>query len=203
MKKINSAAAAALLAVGLAGCEQATAPAGEGRAAMEVGMRGDAASPRSSSSSGARSSETVGSGRIEVAARVYLESAEGGRVELTRGTARQTVEASGSDGVRLLATSEVDARAYRRVRVEFERVEADLAAGVQIGGSLVSGSVQVDGGSDGRVVVERELRVEARSGSVSRIEIDLNSDQWLGSAESGARAVSEAEFSSAVLITAR
>ncbi|MBW3628406.1 MAG: hypothetical protein KY464_03830 [Gemmatimonadetes bacterium] len=202
MKKMNAMWLAVLTAAALGGCEQATGPSGVGSAEMQVGVRGDAAPAQSSAPSGGSPSRFAG-GKIEVAARVYVESASGGWEEVTRGTSRQTVESSGADGVRLLASSEVAASSYRRVRVEFERVRADFSAGVTIGGSFVTGVLEVDGGGDGRVVVERELRMEARSGSVSHVEIDLNADQWLNRADASARTVTEAEFSSAVLVSAR
>ena len=202
MRAIRGAALGALLAAGAAGCDEAVAPGAGGSSEVRVGVRGDepapggAARPSASRSAGSR-------GRIEVAARVYLWSEGRGWEELTRGAASQTVEASGSDGVRALASARVEADSYHRVRVEFEQVEATIAASADIDGPLLSGSLRVDGGSDGMVTVERELRVEARSGASAELEIDLNADHWWDGSAAGARTVGEAEFREALRIVVR
>ena len=65
----------------------------------------------------------------------------------------ETVQASGSDGIRAFADAEVDATSYQRVRVEFERVQASLSGNLSIGGSLLGASLTVDTGSDGKIAV--------------------------------------------------
>ena len=198
----NGIAALGGLLLSLGGCDEATAPPADGWSEMRVTVSGDASGAARSAYGTAESSGGT-SGRIEVEARVYVATRGGEWVEVTRGAARQTVQASGSDGARLLARAEVRARTYERVRVEFERVEADAGAAVEIGVGGLSGSVRVTGESDGRVVVERELAMEARSGAVASLEIDLNADQWLGRADSRTRTVSEAEFRGALQISSR
>jgi hypothetical protein len=103
----------------------------------------------------------------------------------------------------VIATTAVSARRYDRVRIEFDRVEADLTGGVQVGGSLLTGVVRVDVGSGDRVVIEREVTIEARAGATTNLEIDLNASAWLNRASAGARTVTAADFSSAVLVRAR
>ena len=202
MRRIMSMTLGALLAVGATGCDEPVAPGPAGSSEMRVGVRGD--EPSGGATDGPAASRSAeSSGRIEIAARVYLWSEGPGWVEITRGTAEQTVEASGSDGVRALASARVEAGSYRRVRVEFERVERTTIASAEIGGGVISGSVRVDGGSDGRVSVERELRVEARGGAEGDLVIDLNADQWYDGASAGASTVSEAEFSQALRIVVR
>jgi hypothetical protein len=201
MRKIMTATVGALLAVAATGCDQPVSPGEAGSSEMRVGVRGD--EPPAGTTSGSSASRSAeASGRIDVTARVYLWSEAKGWVELTRGAARQTVEASGSDGLRALASARVDAGSYRRVRVDFDRVEGSVIASAGIDAGLLTGSVRVDGGSDGRVSVEREVRFDARGGAASELEIDLNADQWYD-ASAGARTVGEAEFRGAVRIVAR
>ncbi len=202
MRTIMRLAMAALLAVGAAACDEAVAPGSGGSSEMRVGVRGD--EPGGGGMAGPSASRSAGStGRVEVAARVYLWSEARGWEELTRGVARQTVEASGSDGVRALASARVEADSYRRVRVEFERVEATVVASADIDAPLLSGTVRVDGGSDGVVTVERDLWVEARAGASADLEIDLNADQWYGGSAAGTRTVGEAEFRQALRVVVR
>ena len=199
MKWIASAAIGAAMTMGMAGCESATLPA-TNRSEMEVGVRGDGGNDAYSAYRTGSSSEA--NGRIEIEARVYLQSAAGQWIEVTEGVARQTVEASGDDGVRVLATGSVEASSYTRVRVDFERVTTQVEGQLTVGTGGLTGTVRVDGGSDGRVTLERELRVDARADVMTRIEIDLNADQWLTRADASSNAVAESEFASAVNITA-
>lgn len=204
----TTAAMAALglgLGLGMGGCKEIATGPSQGEATMQVGVRGDAdgSSSASRSPDGARFSYSSASGTVEIEARVWVQTRAGQWVEATEGVARQTVQASGSDGVRLLATSEVEAGSYRRVRMEFHRVEADVRGGITIGTSLLTGSVRVEGGSDSRIVVEREVAFTAEAGGSKRLEIDLNADQWLSRADTQSRTVAEAEFRSAVQVVAR
>ena len=192
--------AAAVLALGLAGCETGTEPA-TGEARMAVAVRGDTPSGANASRSAADGSAAEAT--LEVEARVWVQSEAGRWMEVTRGAARQTVEASGRDGARLLATGEVEAGSYRRVRVEFERVEARSESGIRIGAGLLTGVVRVELGGDGRTVVERRIALEARARSQTELEVDLNADQWLGRADVQSRTVAESEFQGAVRVLAR
>ena len=91
---------------------------------------------------------------------------------------------------------------YSRIRVEFERVEASVQGELRLRLGAVNGQVDVNLGSDSRVVVERELAFSADARTRTRIAIGLNARQWLESASARAGTVSEAEFRSAVQIAA-
>lgn len=196
--------AAALLLVSAAGCSDAGPTGATEEATTEVRVAGDdpdggSASRTESPASSASSADLEGS--VQVAARVYLQSTSGTWVELTgNGAAEQTVDASGEEGFRLLARTEVDATTYQRVRVVFEDVRAEVEGGlaVQIGAGSVS--LGLDTGSD--VTVEREIELHAEAGSVSRIDIDLNASEWLGAAVAGEAGAASA-FASAVTVGAR
>ena len=205
MRSLTTTALVAVLALGLSACDQEVTGASSGRSQMEVAMRGDDAPGEASTSptSGSRFSlEGGASGSVDVRARVWVETNAGAWVELTKGAASETVQATGNDGAHLLATAEVDASQYHRVRVEFDRVQANVLGSITIGTSLLSGSVTVNSGSDGKIVVEREVACQARAGATSHIEVNLNAQEWLQRADTGTRAVAEAEFQNAVAITA-
>lgn len=204
MRSLTTAVLAAVLAVGVSGCEADTTAPATGRSRMEVGVRGDDAqnAPSASRSPGARFSLSGGaSGSVDVRARVFIEARGGEWVDVTNGFEARTVQASGGDGVQVLASTEVDAREYRRVRVEFERVQADLLGSITIGSSLLSGTVTVDSGTNGTIVVERDVAFETRAGATSRLEVNLNAGEWLQHADTETKAVAAAEFRNAVVIT--
>lgn len=175
-----------------------------GDAAAEVRVHGDAPADaqESRSASSTESSSTL-DGSVEVEARVYLQTDTGGWVELTGGaTAAQTVAASGDDGYRLLTRAEIGAESYQRVRIEFERVEGQLGGGLMLNLGGGTALVRVDVGSTGRITVEREVEIDARAGTLTRLDIDLNTAQWAAHATS-AGMVAEGAFASAVAIRAR
>jgi hypothetical protein len=187
------------------GCESGTGPAAGSTATLVVAVRGDSPEGGAAawSPAGFFASQAGSDARVEVTARVWVQTTTGQWVELTRGAARQTVQASGEDGAKLLATSRVEAERYRRMRVEFERVEAHSESGLQVSAGVLIGAVRVDLGGDGSATVEREVSVAAEANSTTTLEIDLNSDQWLRRADAESRTVTEAEFESAVRVAAR
>lgn len=208
MTQIKSTLAAALV-MALAACsgDPTGTGGGSGDAQMQVMARGDDAAPSQSVSAqdgGAPSfSHGSASGTVDFRARVYVQTSTSGWVELTnRGAAEGTVDASGHGQAVAFASSRVQAGSYNRVRVVFEDVDAHLSGGLQIGTGLLTGSVSVNLESDGEVVVERTVSVQARSGETARLLINLNASAWLNSANAQTRTVSEAEFRNAVAITA-
>ena len=192
-----------LLLVPAMACSEGN-PAGtpEGTAPAEVRIHGDAPAETSQSRSAATSASGELEGSLEVQARVWVQSRGGRWVEITRGSAEQTVEASGEDGFRVLARSEIEAESYNRVRVEFERVRGDLSGAVLLGVGGSSATVALDVGGDGRVTVEREVHFSASSGTTTRLDIDLNAPAWAGESD-GAGMVAEGAFASAIGIAAR
>ena len=192
-----------LLLVPAMACSEGS-PAGpaEGTAPAEVRIHGDAPAESSESRSANTSASSELDGSLEVRARVWVRSEAGQWVEVTRGAAEQTVEASGDDGFRVLARSEIEAESYNRVRVEFERVRGDLSGSALLGLGGGSAAVTLDVGGDGRVTIEREIRFAASASSTTRLDIDLNAPAWAGESD-GAGMVAEGAFASAVGITAR
>jgi hypothetical protein len=203
MKKLGTMALAGLMTVGLAACDtEPTAPA-QDAATMEVVLYGDAESGSSAASQalhGNAAGEATGS--VEVRARVYVQSNTRGWVELTNGAAaRQTVGMASEAEGRVLTSSQVRAESYTRVRVVFEDVRAQVTGGLNLGTGLLQGEVRV--GAQGGTTVEREVQFTVRSGTTSRLVIDLNAQTWLQRADTSTRMVGESEFRNAVAIRVR
>jgi hypothetical protein len=203
MRNLRMMAPAVLTLLATAACDEGVATGPEGQnAATEVRLHGDAPSGANESRAASTSSSSEIEGSLDVRARVFVWSEAGEWVELTRGSSEQTVEASGEDGFKLLARSEVEAGSYSRVRVEFERVSGELSGSLFLGLGGGSASLALETGGDGKVVVEREVRFEADAGATTHLDVDLNAPAWVeGSGEAGV--VAESAFASAVEIAAR
>jgi hypothetical protein len=136
---------------------------------------------------------------VDFRARVYVRTSADEWIEVTRrGAESASVRASGTSEAALVTSARVTAGSYDRVRVRFEEVNANVTS-FRIGvGTLLSGSFHVssEGGHAG--TVEREGSFEIRGGSSARLLIDLNSGAWLSRANTQTRAVSRADFESAV-----
>lgn len=198
---IGTAGAAVLL--GMVGCEESTGP--EEGATVRVEAVGDvAAGPSPARGSGysqaVLAADGSAQGTEQFTARVYMQTSSGAWVALTEEAAQNvTVDAYGRSGGQVVAIETIEARSYDRVRVVFDRVSANVMGGIQLGiGGLLTGTVQVNFGTDSEIVVEREVEVTAREGTTTTLVINLNTDAWLSQAAAQAKAVSEAEFESAV-----
>ena len=204
MRRIKVNVAAAVLALGLGACDEATGP--DGTATMQVAARGD--TPPSASRAGgeapAYSQAIAGAeGTVDFRARVYVRTDAGAWLELTGRSAREaTGDAAGRAKAELVSRARVEATHYDRVRVVFEDVDADVRGGIFIGAGLLTGAVTVDLRGDGQTVVERSVDVDVSAGGSARLLIDLNADAWLNQASAQSRTVSETAFESAVRVTA-
>lgn len=195
----------ALLAVVTGACSDAQPMAPEGTARTEVFLRGDGDLQESSSAASngmVRTASQGGvNGSIDVKAKVSIQTESGEWVALTNQAVTGTVSTSAAAGETLLAQAELGATSYSRVRVEFEEVRATLAGEVAVGVGLAGAELQVQTGGDGVVVVEREVRFTAESDVTTRLVIDLRAREWMDG-QAGAEGVTEAAFSSAVVISA-
>jgi hypothetical protein len=202
--RIETTFAAAVLALGLAGCGEGTTGPG-GDASMQVAARGDTPASASRADGGAPAySQALGGaeGTVDFRARVYVRTDAGAWLELTQRAAQRTVDAAGRTEAELVSRARVEATHYDRVRVVFEDVDADVRGGIVIGGGILTGAVTVDLRADRQVVVERSVDVDVSAGGSARLLIDLNADAWLSQASAQSRTVSETAFESAVRVTA-
>lgn len=208
MRHLKTSFIMAGLLAGLTACEDATGPGGS--ATLQVAAVGDTESGPSAALSPSYSQAVLArdgsaQGTVQFTARVFVQTSAGSWIALTEQAAQSTtVDASGRGGAQVFASEDVEAQSYNRVRVVFERVNANVTGGIQLSlGGLLTGLVQVNLGSDSEVVVEREVEVDARSGTASTVVINLNADAWLSRADAQSKAVSEAEFQSAVRVYAQ
>lgn len=193
-----------------AGCDQVTAPSTpQGEIRVQVEGDGQTASTSAEQTSFYRAAgaedgsaqQRVGtSGEIELQSRVFLRSSAGRWIELTDGSAQQTVGLLPGAEARTIATAQLVADHYTRVRVEFERVRASGGALLEVGVGPLQGEVSVGLGTDGVVRVEREVAVQVESGASHELHIDLNAGHWLSRVNASSGLVAAADFESAVTI---
>jgi hypothetical protein len=210
------AAPVALMLV-LGACDDsATAPSTD-QATIEAAVRGDGGTSSDRASTGnvpdstsdpaddasAKGLAGTASGSVQVTARVYVWSSASGWVEVTQGPQQATVDAAGSGGAALVGSARVAAGSYTRVRVEFDRVEAQLSGAVQLSTGLLDGAVTVDLGGDGKVTVERDVAVNASADAATELDVMLHSSAWLEQANAQAHTVAESAFAGAVTVSAR
>ncbi|HET6763608.1 MAG TPA: DUF4382 domain-containing protein [Longimicrobiaceae bacterium] len=205
MIRTSKSMMAALAALALGACDSATATDG-GSGTMQVAARGDDAPAASMapSAQGPSYATSTAQGTITFNARVYAQAASGGWVELTNGAAQQaTVDAAGRGAAAVFASSQVDASTYSRVRVVFQNVNASLTSGLQVSTGLLTGSVAVTAQSGNTITVERQVSTHVSAGGSTQVLLNLNADAWMSHASATTHTVSEADFASAVQVTAQ
>jgi hypothetical protein len=186
----------------LAACESATGSGGDGDARMQMAAAGDDGASLSRSGDGPSYTSSSAQGTVSFEARAYLQTSAGAWVELTDGAyeAASVTASSTRSTASTFATGNVAATSYTRVRLVFREVDADVQGGVTVGTGVLTGSVTVNGGSDGEIVVERAVSVNAQAGATTRLLLDLNANAWLSQTSLTTRSVSEAAFASALSV---
>jgi hypothetical protein len=196
-------AAAAVLVLGA--CDSATAVDGNGDARMQMAAAGDDGAAASRAPDGARFTTSSAQGTVSFDARAYVQTSTGAWVELTDGAFHSVSVAASStaSSAQTFASGNVQAASYTHVRVVFRQVDANVQGGVTVGAGLLTGSVTVNGGADGEIVVERAISVNAQAGATTHLLLDLNSNLWLNQASATTHTVSESAFASAVAVAVR
>lgn len=196
---------AAMMTLALAACSDGTAPTTPDEARMQVQAEGDTDAGTTGQSATGDANDDGGwaMGTVSFDARVFVQSSAGQWTELTNAaSSRTTLDASGRGSAAVLANAEVDAGAYARVRIVFRDVRANVTGDASASTNLLTGALRVDLGTDGEVVVERTVSVNASAGTTSRMTVDVNADAWLASANAATRLVTESAFASAVRVRA-
>jgi hypothetical protein len=137
---------------------------------------------------------------FEVGIRVLSD--DGDWVDLTDGFAERTLRLEGTDEAKL-ATGGVPAGRYRRARMPFRRIEANVLRGLNVDGEVVVGMVPVNILPGAAITVERALDLEVRDGETEAILMDLNVQLWLRRFDRMRRHVRESDFSDAVRMRSR
>jgi hypothetical protein len=137
-------------------------------------------------------------GLLTAELRVYLfRDATGDWLEVTDGVRDQTLDLRVPTERRVAVRFLPEGR-YSRVRIVFQRVEANVTSGLS-----VPGTYRVDVGAGGSVTVEREAAVEVVASRGFDMILDLNSTTWLASASSSTRTVSATAFRNAIAVRVR
>jgi hypothetical protein len=202
------AAAALLLAMGLGGCAKEVVVGGQkhvdtratGDGTPEGGASGSRAPAYDASRSGALAAAVAGraQGTLTFDARVSLVTSGGAVVALGSGPRTATVRIDGGDTVAVVAGDVPPAR-YTAVRVAFTRVQASVTGGLVIGGTGVTGLLNVAIAPGDSVVVERAVDLGAPQAG-ARLLIDLDASAWLSTANPATRVVAAATFRDAVKV---
>lgn len=112
------------------------------------------------------------------------------------GTGTATVSVNGRDTV-TVASGRVARVDYPVARVVFTRVTANVTSGLTIGGTSLTGRVDVAIAPGDSIVVERPVSLGDRNDDATLL-IDLDASAWLGLANPLTRIVPAAAFQSAV-----
>lgn len=176
-----------------------------GQREVDAAATGDGTDENGSPASS--SAEAFGPRLDHVAGRVQGTITFDARVEMVAGTrvepvndapATVTVQIDGDDTVRI-ARGAVDDLDYTAVRVTFTRVEANVTAGLVIGGVELTGQVQVSPGT--AIQIERPIE-PGTSGDIDLL-VDLDASAWLFTTNPATRLVAAAAFQNAVKVRLR
>ncbi|HSU14204.1 hypothetical protein [Longimicrobium sp.] len=198
------AAAALLLAMGLGGCAKEVVVGGQKhvdtRATGDGTPEGGASGSRAAAYDLAPALAVAGraEGTITFDAKVSLVTSTGSVVPLNSSLATAVVRIDGSDTVTVIS-GDVPAARYTAVRVAFTRVQANVTSGLVIGGTSVTGLINVSITRGDSIVVERAVDLGAPEADV-RLLIDLDASAWLSAANPATRLVAAAIFRDAVKV---
>lgn len=211
---LKTVAALALIVPAAAACsDDATGPDGGTVSATvhDDPSSGSAAEGASFSRiSAAESSDGSYSGEVEADVTVQV-SADGSTWTDVAGegsSQSQVVDLQVDSETTVASEASVEAGTYSHVRIVMESPSASLNGGGTITGSAgdvtLDADLTLDLGSDGQVVVEKEVAdFEISADSNTTITTDLNSEAWItpNSVEAGAVSSSEIESATAVSIS--
>jgi hypothetical protein len=141
-------------------------------------------------------------GLLAVQLQVFLQADDGAQwTEVTSGVRDLTLELRGSE--RRVAVRFLGAGRFTRLRVSFQRVVAEVSGGLLVEGGPITGTVAVDLGPSGELVVEREILLEVRRDGAADLVLDFNADLWLPAVSPLTRSVPGAVFADALAVRIR
>lgn len=173
-------AVVAALALMSAACGNLTAGGvGEASVSMSGDASEDGASPQMAIMSGPAATDHLDDdpeGEVEADLSVFLVAADGELVPITDGEVRVRVDLQGVEQPEI-GTQMVGATTYTGLRIVFTEIEAEVDAGLIIGGVPVTGPIDVE--IEGVLTIDRPIEVEIADGERVELLIDLNADSWL------------------------
>lgn len=171
---------AILVAAALSACGNLTA-GGVGEAS--VAMSGDAPeggpAPQMALVSGPASTDHLDDdpeGEVEAELAVFLVAESGALVPITDGEVRVRVDLQGVEEPEIGA-QRVAAATYTDLRIVFREIEAEVDAGLIIGGEPVTGPIDVE--IEGILTIDRPIDIVIGDGERVELLVDLNADSWL------------------------
>lgn len=123
-----------------------------------------------------------------------------------RATSNSRVDFHSSSETTVASNASVDAGTYSHVRIVMENTSATIDSGssfgASAGGITLQADVTLNVGSNGRVVIEKQVGdFQISADSNTTITVDVNSDTWVNQENVEARAVSSSEIESATAVS--
>ena len=140
-------------------------------------------------------------GQLEAEMRLFLISEGGARVSLSDDELEVRVDLQGVEQDETLP-QEVPADSYDRLQIVFLQIEAQVDAGLVIGGDTITGPIDIDIEGDS-LIVEKPLILRVDEGARTEIFIDLNAASWLQAVDPATLTVSAETFATLITIEAR
>lgn len=178
--KLRHATVILALPAVLAACddEDPTGPDdGTARGTVSAAIEDEGAAAQAASAAAVQSAV---SGSMSGTARAFIYSdADGWTSVGTRSGA--TLELQGSDTATVATNDQVEAGTYTRVRLVLDGFDAEVDAGVVVGGVALDTEVVVEmGGADGQVEIVKDVApFQVTTDGTLHIRFDLNSETWL------------------------
>ena len=100
------------------------------------------------------------------------------------------------------ARAVVPARRYTDLRIIFLDIEVEVERGLVVDGREVTGPVDVEL-EDGRLTVEKPVRIDIADGQSVELLVDLNTRSWLRAVDPDIRRVAQTIFAEAITVRVR
>lgn len=190
-----------LLPAALVACDDgSTGPEFESRGTVSAQVTDENSSSLSSADGSSRSAARSSSfsGMASGRAHVEIWSETEGWVMLGS-PAEANVALQSSSRSTLHSNVEVASGSYSRVRLVMEGFDASIAAGAVLSGFTLDSSATIRiGGSDGRVVIEKEVEpFTVNAEATANVVFDLNSEAWVDQESAESETASDSEVESA------
>lgn len=199
---VRASALGLAIAISTVACsdDDTTGPDGDGEGQIEAIVQDD---PNSASPS------IAGASYSTAAARVFTGTASGNfRVDISA-DGSTWVQLGSLNGISVALQSSVNETSvhgeqsvpvgtYTRLRLVMSGVSADLAAGSVIGGITLGAAATVMVASGNEVTIEVPIQFQVTADAKTRIEFDLNSENWITESAVTAGTASEASVRSSL-----
>ncbi|HKK08827.1 MAG TPA: hypothetical protein VKA44_08085 [Gemmatimonadota bacterium] len=140
-------------------------------------------------------------GELELEFLLSLVTADGRVVSLSKDAAHLHVQFPGTQEQEAVSRS-VPADDYSALRVTFTKIDAEVDAGLIVGGITITGPVEVELEGDS-LVVDRPIGLDLRDGTSADLIVDMNASAWLSAVDPDLQVVSGAIVSQMIEVRRR